>query len=293
MFKGSFPAVVTPFKNDKIDKEAFQNIIQMLVDQGVDGIVCAGSTGEAATLSDEEKCDLVTFTRDVVDDDMPIILGTGTNNTKTSITLTKKAKDVGADGVLMVSPYYNKPTQEGLYQHYKAIAEAVDIPIILYTVPGRTSSHIMPETVARLAEIDNIVAVKEASGNLDNVTKILTLSPDFTVLSGDDSLTFPMLCLGGSGVISTTANIAPKDFYEMCHSYFDGDLLNAQKMHYKTFPLIKAMFIETNPIPVKAAMKHLGWLNGDIRLPLTPMSENNFERMKKILEAYEGLPRNK
>lgn len=290
MFQGSFPAVVTPFSNGSIDEEKFKSLINMQLEQGVDGIVCAGSTGEAATLSDEEKCELVEITKKVIGN-KPVILGTGTNNTKTSIALTKKAKEAGADGVLMVSPYYNKPTQEGLYQHYKAIAENVDIPIILYNVPGRTSSHIEPETVARLAKVDNIVAIKEASGNLDNVTKILHLAPDFTVLSGDDSLTYPMLCLGGKGVISTTANIAPKDFYRMCHSYFEGDIETAQKMHFKTFPLIKAMFIETNPIPVKRSLQYLGWINGELRLPLIQLSESNFPKLKSVLDSYNGLPK--
>lgn len=287
MFKGVLTAVVTPFHNGEIDYESYEKFLEFQLKAGVDGLVVAGSTGEAATLTTTEKLELARKTLTFVNGKVPVILGTGSNNTQTTIELTQKAKEIGVDGVLIVSPYYNKPTQEGLYQHYTKIANAVDIPIVLYNVPGRTANHIQPTTVARLAELPNIVAIKEASGDLNNSTEILQLCGEsITLLSGEDTLIYPMMCLGGKGVICTTSNIAPYDFQQLCAAALNQDHETARTLHFKTYSLIRAMFLETNPIPVKHALKLMGFNNGEIRLPLTPPSSKTQAKINEVLIQY-------
>ncbi|MBL7156957.1 MAG: 4-hydroxy-tetrahydrodipicolinate synthase [Candidatus Omnitrophica bacterium] len=285
MFKGSYVAIVTPFKNGKIDEKKFAELIEFQIKNGTDGIVPAGCTGEAATLTHEEQKHLMKFTTEVVNKRVRVVAGAGSNNTMEAISLTKAAKIAGADGVLSITPYYNKPTPEGQYRHYEAIAKSVDIPIMVYNVPSRTGISMKPETVARLSKIDNIVAIKEASGSLDQVSQILLLS-DITVLSGDDSLTLPMMAVGAKGVVSVVANIIPKEVHEMVSNFLEGDIKKAEKLHYQLLPLCKAMFIETNPIPVKTSMKLIGRLNGEFRLPLCEMVTENEARLKKALKDY-------
>jgi len=285
MFKGSFVAIVTPFKNEKVDKTKFRELIEFQIKNGTDGIVPAGCTGEAATLTHEEQKALVKLTCEIVNGRVPVIAGAGSNSTAEAVSLTKCAKRAGADGILSITPYYNKPTPEGQYRHYEAVAKAADIPIMIYNVPSRTGISIKPETVARLSKIDNIVAIKEASGSLDQVSQIISLC-DITVLSGDDSLTLPMMAVGAQGVVSVVANVVPGEVHEMTKEYLDGNIEEARKMHYKILPLCKAMFIETNPLPVKTSLKMLGMLNGQMRLPLCEMEAENRAKLKKALKEY-------
>ncbi|MBL7158110.1 MAG: 4-hydroxy-tetrahydrodipicolinate synthase [Candidatus Omnitrophica bacterium] len=285
MFKGSFVAIVTPFKNGKVDKTKFRELIEFQIENGTDGIVPAGCTGEAATLTHQEQTALVKLTCEIVNDRVPVIAGAGSNSTAEAVSLTKCAKRAGADGILSITPYYNKPTPEGQYRHYEAVAKAVDIPIMIYNVPSRTGISIKPETVARLSKIDNIAAIKEASGSLDQVSQIISLC-DITVLSGDDSLTLPMMAVGARGVVSVVANVVPGEVHEMTKAYLDGNIEEARKMHYKILPLCKAMFIETNPLPVKTSLKMLGMLNGEMRLPLCEMEAKNRATLKKALKEY-------
>ncbi len=252
MFQGSMVALVTPFKNGKVDKLALRKLIDFQIANGTDAIIPCGTTGEAATLSHEEHKMVLGFVVNHVAGRVPVICGAGSNNTLEAIELVKFAKNIKADAVLLVTPYYNKPTQQGLYYHYETIAKSVSIPIILYNVPGRTACSLEPETVAKLAKIPNIVGIKEASGSLEQVTKILTLLPRFTVLSGDDPLTMPMMAIGAKGVISVLANIVPDRVSQLVHAMLKNDFVQARKLHYNLFSLAKAMFIETNPIPVKA-----------------------------------------
>ncbi len=287
MFSGSFVAIVTPLKNGKIDFEKFAELIQMHIDKGTNGLVPCGTTGESATMSHNEHKEVIKFVVQVTKNRIPVIAGTGSNNTAEALELTKYAKDVGADGALVITPYYNKPPQEGLYLHYKEIATKVNIPIIIYNVPGRTGISIEPETVAKLREFKNIVGIKEASGVLDNVSKIIKLcGNDFDVLSGDDSLTLPMLILGAKGIISVVANLVPQDMANMVKAFNKGDLEEAKRLHYKMFPLIKAVFIETNPIPVKTALGMMNICSSELRLPLSPMSEGNLTKLKKVMKEY-------
>jgi 4-hydroxy-tetrahydrodipicolinate synthase len=288
MFKGSIVAIVTPFKEGKIDEKTFKDLIEFQIKNKTAGIVPCGTTGESATLSFEEHQRLVEITVEQVRKRIPVIAGTGSNSTSEAIMLTKHAAKAGADASLQVSPYYNKPTQRGLYEHFKAIAEAVDIPIILYNIASRTAVNIEPETVAKLAsECKNIVGIKEASGNLEQMSRIKAMCPkDFVLLSGDDSLTLPVLSIGGKGVISVVANIVPKDVAEMISAFENKDIEKARNLHYKLLPLVKAMFIETNPIPVKTAMGLLKMCGPELRLPLCSMSQENLEKLKKALREY-------
>jgi 4-hydroxy-tetrahydrodipicolinate synthase len=287
MFKGSIVAIVTPFKNDEIDEKALVDLIEWHIAQGTNAIVPCGTTGESATLDYDEHYRVIEITIKTVNGRIPVIAGTGANSTDETIMMTKKAKEMGADGVLLVAPYYNKPTQEGIYRHYRAVAEAVDIPQVLYNVPGRTAVNILPQTVARLAEIDNIVAIKEATGDMKQVSEILRLCGDrIAVLSGDDFTTFPLMTLGGKGAISVSANVAPRDVSDMCKALEDGNIEEARRLHYKLEPLNKAMFIETNPIPVKTALSLMGKIQEEMRLPLCPMSSENKEKLKNILKNY-------
>lgn len=288
MFKGSIVAIVTPFKNGKVDEKKFRELIDFQIENGSSGIVPCGTTGESATLSFLEHDKVIDIAVEHTKKRVPVIAGTGSNSTEEAITLTKHAEEAGADASLQVSPYYNRPTQKGLYEHFKAIADSVKIPIILYNIASRTGVNIEPETMARLSsDCKNIVGVKEASGNLDQMSRIKQLCPkNFVLLSGDDSLTLPILSIGGTGIISVVANIVPKDVAEMVCAFEKGDLKKAQELHFKLLPLIKAVFLETNPIPVKTAMGLMGLCEPDLRLPMCSMLPENLEKLKKALKDY-------
>lgn len=288
MFKGSLVAIVTPFENGRFDEKRFSALIEFQIKNGSSGIVPCGTTGESATLSLEEHERVIEFTVQTVKGRISVVAGTGSNNTKEAITLTKHAKKVGADGALLISPYYNKPTQEGIYLHFKAVAEEVDIPIVIYNIASRTGVNIEPDTVARLAQIKNIVAIKEASGNVAQMAQILNLCGDeLTLISGDDTLTLPVLALGGAAVISVVANIVPAQTAEMVKLFAQGKIKESRKIYYQLLPLINAMFIETNPIPVKTAMGMMNLIKPELRLPLCPMLPANEEKLKKVLKKYK------
>lgn len=290
MFKGSIVAIVTPIKNDRVDFRSFERLIEFQIKNKTSGIVVCGCTGEPATLTMDEHKELIKYTVDVVNKRCPVIAGTGSNNTKEAIELTEEAEKAGADGALVITPYYNKPMPSGLYQHYKKIAESVSIPVIIYNVPSRTGISILPETVAELSQIKNIVGIKEASGSLDQVSKIISLcGDDFVVLSGDDSLTLPIMAVGGKGVISVAANIVPLQVAEMVDAALKGDWEKAQKLHIELFPIFKVLFIETNPIPVKAALGLMGLITPEWRLPLTPPLPASLERIKEVLKKSKVL----
>jgi 4-hydroxy-tetrahydrodipicolinate synthase len=288
MFKGSIVAIVTPFRNGKVDEKKLRELIEFQLKNGTSGIVPCGTTGESATLTFDEHEKVIEITIEQVNKRVPVIAGTGSNSTEEAIMLTRQAASSGADASLQVSPYYNRPTQEGLYRHFKAVAQSVKIPIILYNIASRTGVNIEPETIARLAgDCKNIVAVKEASGNLDQMSKIKALCPPgFQLISGDDSLTLPVLSIGGTGVISVVANILPRDVADMVSAFEEGNIKKAQRINRKLFPLIKACFIETNPIPVKTAMGLLGMCEPDLRLPMCRMSADNLAKLNKALKDY-------
>ena len=288
IFRGAFVAIVTPFTDGQVDEQGLVDLIEFHIANGTHGIVPCGTTGESATMSHQEHHRVVELTVKTVNGRVPVLAGSGSNSTSEAIDLTGYAKQAGADGVLMVSPYYNKPSQEGLYHHYKAVAEAVDIPIILYNVPSRTSSNILPQTVARLAAIDGIVGIKEATGDLNQISEVIRLCPqDFAVLSGDDFTSMPTVLVGGTGVISVTSNVAPRDMAQMMDAALAGDLAKAKALHYKLFPLMKAMFYDTNPVPAKKSLELMGKIkSGTPRLPLYPMNEETLSRLKAALAAY-------
>ena len=283
MFTGSIVALVTPFKDGLVDYDKLAELVEYHIENGTNGIVPCGTTGESPTLTHEEHGKVVSKVVEQANGRIPVIAGTGSNNTSEALSLTKDTKKAGADGALMITPYYNKPTQEGLYKHFKVIAEEVDIPIVVYNVPSRTGVAISPETVARLYEMENIVAIKEASGSIDQTSQILALC-DITVLSGDDSLTLPIMSVGGKGVISVVANILPRDTSEMVSKFLNGMVKESREIHKRLFPICRAMFIETNPISVKTAMKLLGRLNGEMRLPLCEMSNEHEGQLHSILK---------
>lgn len=288
MFKGSIVAIVTPFKNGKLDEKKLRDLIEFHIKNGSSGIVPCGTTGESATLSFDEHDRVIEVTIEQTKKRIPVIAGTGSNSTEEAIMLTKHAAKAGADASLQVSPYYNRPTQKGLYEHFKAIADSVEIPIILYNIASRTGVNIEPETIAKLAkDCKNIVGVKEASGNLDQMSRIKTLCPEsFDLISGDDSLTLPVLSIGGTGIISVVANIVPKDVANLVSEFEKGNLKKAKEIHFRLLPLIKAVFIETNPIPVKTAMGLMGMCEPDLRLPMCEMLPENLEKLKKALREY-------
>jgi len=288
MFKGSIVAIVTPFHNGRVDENKLKDLIDFQIKNGTSGIVPCGTTGESATLNFDEHEQVIEITIRHVNKRVSVIAGTGSNSTQEAIILTKQAASFGADASLQVSPYYNRPTQAGLYEHFKAIAQSVKIPIILYNIAGRTGVNIEPETIARLAQdCKNIVAVKEASGSLDQMSRIKALCPEsFQLISGDDSLTLPVLSIGGTGIISVVANLVPRDVADLVDAFQKGDIKQAQQLHYKLLPLIKAVFIETNPIPVKTAMGLLGMCEADLRLPMCSMQPDNLEKLKKALKDY-------
>ncbi len=288
MFKGSIVAIVTPFKDGRVDEAKLRDLIEFQIKNGTSGIVPCGTTGESATLSFAEHERVIEITVEQARKRVPVIAGTGSNSTEEAIMLTRHAAKLGADGSLQVSPYYNRPTQNGLYAHFRAISESIDIPIILYNIASRTGVNIEPETMARLsADCKNIVGVKEASGNLEQMSRIKALCGDkFALISGDDSLTLPVLSIGGIGIISVVANIAPKDVADLVGEFEKGNIEKARLMHYKLLPLIKAMFIETNPIPVKTAMGLMKMCSADLRLPMCSLSAENLEKLRKALKDY-------
>jgi len=287
-FKGSMVALVTPFKDGKIDEKALKDLIEFHVKNGTSALVPCGTTGESATLSYDEHDRVIELTIEFAKGRVPVIAGTGSNSTEEAIALTKHAKAAGAAASLQVSPYYNRPTQKGLFLHFKAIAEAVDIPIILYNIASRTGVNIEPETFVKLAEIRNIIGVKEASGSLEQMARIRSLCPkEFLLISGDDALTLPVMSIGGVGIISVVANIIPRDVANMCAAFEKGDMKKAEELHYKMLALVKAMFIETNPIPVKTAMGLMKLCSPEMRLPLCDMLPENKEKLVKAMKEYK------
>lgn len=288
MFEGSMVAIITPFKKGKVDEKALARLVEFQIKNGTTAIVPCGTTGESATLSYEEHEHVIDVVIEAANKKVPVMAGTGANNTAEAIMLTEYAKKAGAEASLQITPYYNKPTQEGIYQHFKKIADAVNIPLIVYNIMSRTGVNITPETMLRLSKVKNIVGVKEASGNLDQMSHIHALcGKGFDLISGDDSLTLPLLAIGGTGVISVAANIAPKDVADMVSKFKKGDIAGARKLHYKLLPLVKAIFIETNPIPVKTAMALMGLIDdSSLRLPMCAIGEENLTKLKKALKDY-------
>jgi 4-hydroxy-tetrahydrodipicolinate synthase len=292
MFEGVIPAIVTPFQRNSamdLDLEGLRSNIRFLLANGVHGIVPCGSTGESATLTFEEHERVIEETIEVVNGKVPVIAGTGSNNTAEAVRLTRAAKDMGADGVLVISPYYNKPNKSGLKRHYTTLAD-LDIPVIVYNVPGRTGQNLEPDLVADLARHPNIVGVKEASGNISQISQIIekTLDEDFSVISGDDGITLPVLALGGAGVISVAANVEPARMVAMYEAFCDMDLESALDLHFELSPLFRDLFIDTNPIPVKKAVELRGMAGGPVRLPLDELDADRTARLKKTLDSYES-----
>ena len=289
MFSGSLVALITPFKNNVVDEQRLADLVEWHITSGTHGIVPCGTTGESATLSHQEHTQVVKLVVEAADKRVPVLAGTGSNSTAEAIRMTCEAQEVGAAGALMISPYYNRPPQEGIYQHYKAVAEAAQgFPIVFYNIPSRTGSNILPETMARLAQVENIVGVKEASGSVDQVIDIrLACSDNLAILSGEDTLTFSMMALGGAGVISTAANVAPKAMAELANAGLSKEWDTASALQLRLVPLIRALFIETNPIPAKTALALMGKCEAELRQPLAPMSDANTEKLKATLKKYE------
>ena len=285
-FAGVTVALVTPFRDDAVDEDRLRKNIDWLIEQGVDCVAPCGTTGESPTLSHDEHDRVIAVTCEQVAGRIGVMAGTGSNSTREAIRLTKSAQAAGADGSLQVAPYYNKPTQEGFYRHFAAIAEACDLPQVLYNIPGRTAKNIDADTVCRLAEIDSIVAIKEATGSMDQASATITGS-NLTVLSGDDSLTLPLLAMGGSGIVSVAANIVPADLKALVTAWNAGEVAEAQRLHAKLYPLCRDMLgLATNPIPLKAAMKKLGTDTGEVRLPLVGLDEAGQQNLDATLAAY-------
>lgn len=290
MFSGTFTAIVTPFKDGRVDEDGIRRLIRFGIDGGVSGFVPCGTTGESPTLSHEEHNRVVELTVKEVAGQVRVIAGTGSNSTEEAVAMSRHAQEVGADGCLLVAPYYNKPTQEGLYRHFKTLSEAVDLPLVLYNIQGRTGVNIENQTVERLSKIPNIVGVKEASGNILQMSEVLRLcGSNFDVLSGDDQMTFPLMAMGGKGVISVVTNIVPQKMSAMVKAMHEGDINAARAMHFGVYELCQAMFIETNPIPVKAALALMGKIEMEFRLPLCPLSDANLSKLRGVLEKYEIL----
>lgn len=289
-FGNILTAMVTPFQdNGEIDFEATRHLVNHLIENGTDGLVIAGTTGESPTLSDDEKIQLIEFVIKTANKRIPVIAGTGSNNTNASIELTRKAEEAGADGIMLVAPYYNKPSQEGLYQHFKAIAKSTKLPIMLYNIPGRSSVNIKPETIIRLSEIPNITSVKEASGDLDAAAKIINhTADDFVVYTGDDSMTLPMLSIGGDGVVSVASHVIGNEMQEMVKKFHAGDVKEAAALHRHLLPIMKELFAAPSPTPVKEALNHIGVSVGGVRLPLVPLNDEERESLLKVLSLYES-----
>jgi 4-hydroxy-tetrahydrodipicolinate synthase len=285
MFEGAIAAIVTPFKSGQVDWPALRQVTRHLLLGRIDGIVVVGSTGEGATLNAEERRRILEVVLEEAQGRAFVIAGTGTNATASTIELTRDAKEAGADGAMLVTPYYNKPTPEGLYRHYEAVAKAVDLPIVVYNIPSRTALNLKPETVARLARIPQVVAIKESAGSLDQGTELLQ-ETKLTVIAGDDSLCLPMMAIGAKGVISVVANVVPGDVKALVDAMARGDLASARTLHHRLYPLIKAMFLETNPAPVKHALKLLGLISGELRLPLVPVRDETGRQIEEALRAH-------
>jgi 4-hydroxy-tetrahydrodipicolinate synthase len=287
MFAGSMVALVTPFRDGKIDWQSLEALVDFHITNGTNGIVPCGTTGESATVSHQEHDEVIKTVVKAVNKRVPVIAGTGSNSTNEAVHLTREAEESGADGALMISPYYNRPTQEGIYQHYKKVADSVGIPIIVYNIPGRTGSKIEPETLARLSEIKNVAGVKEATGSVDQAIDVIRLCGDrLAVYSGEDSLTFSLMALGGKGVISTVANIVPREMSRLTEACLKGNWEKGRDLQLKLIPLIRAVFFETNPIPIKTALALMGRCTGDLRLPLTPMSEGALKKLKQTMTGF-------
>jgi 4-hydroxy-tetrahydrodipicolinate synthase len=290
MFEGSFVAIVTPFKNGKVDASALRGLIEFHIENGTDGIVPCGTTGESATLNHAEHEEVIRIAVETCKGRIPVLAGTGSNATHEAVELTQRAQEFGADGALLITPYYNKPTQEGLYQHFSAVAKESDLPIMLYNVPGRTAVNMEPGTVARLSVIKNIIGIKEASGSLVQVSEIIdACGPDFAMISGEDALTWPILAIGGKGAISVTANLVPDKCARLCQAAKEGDIETAKALHYELLKLNDIMFIETNPIPVKAALVLMGRIENEFRPPLCPPSEESLAQLTAVLKSYSLL----
>jgi 4-hydroxy-tetrahydrodipicolinate synthase len=286
-FRGVIPALVTPFRNGKVDEKALVEHVDYLINQGVNAVLPCGTTGESPTLSHEEHNRVVAVTIEAVNGRVPVLAGAGSNSTSEAVSMGCHAAKAGAQGLLLVSPYYNKPTQEGLYRHFTTVAEAAGLPVILYNIPGRCSVNILPETMERLSKHPLIIGVKEATGDLNQMIRTIELcGPDFLVTSGDDGLTLPLLAVGGQGVISVAANIIPKPLVELWQAWEKGQLLEAQKIFYKMLPFFKALFLETNPIPLKYCMGLTGRMTSEMRLPMCPPSEKVQESLKKIVSEW-------
>jgi 4-hydroxy-tetrahydrodipicolinate synthase len=287
MFSGSMTAIITPFSDGKVDGAALARLVEFQVEHGTTAIVPCGSTGESATLTPDEHVEVVRLVIKTVKGRVPVIAGTGSNSTAEAVHLTREAKAAGADAALLISPYYNKPTQEGIFQHYRTVAEATRFPLIVYNIPGRTASKIEATTLARLGELKEIIGVKEATGSLDEVQEVIRLAGDrLEVYSGDDSLTLPVMAVGGAGVISVVANVMPRESAAMTAAAAAGDWARARELHYRMLPLIRALFLETNPIPVKAALAMMGYCKDELRLPLLPMSEGPRARLRQTMNEY-------
>ncbi len=285
-FAGLTVALITPFRNGEVDEAALKNLVDWHVESGTNCVSPCGTTGESPTLSHEEHERVISIVCEQSAGRIRVVPGTGSNSTAEAIRLTRRAKEAGADGALMVAPYYNKPTQEGFYEHFRRVAETVDIPIVLYNIPGRTAKNMEPDTICRLGEHENIVAIKESTGSMDQASQILDGS-NLTVLSGDDSLTLPLMSLGGSGVVSVVGNIIPRDVQSMISAWKAGNIAEAQRWHHRLFPLCRDMLgLSTNPIPLKAAMQLLGRDTGEVRLPLTPLLESQIASLKQTLKKY-------
>ena len=285
MFNGALSALITPFRDGAVDERALREIVEWQIQSGVDGVVACGSTGESATLTHAEHQQVIKTVVDQARKRVPVLAGTGSNATAEAIRLTVFAREVRADGALMISPYYNKPTQEGIYKHYKAIAASVDLPIIVYNIPGRTGSNILPETFARLCDVKQVVGIKEASGSMDQVSDILRLCGDrLTILSGDDSATLPLMAIGAKGVIATITNVMPREMHELAAAALADDFGRAREIHFKMLPLMRALFQETNPIPVKQACAYLGKSTNEVRMPLTPLSPAPAEKLRSVMK---------
>lgn len=287
LFKGSGVAIVTPFTNDKVNFNKLEELLEWHVKSGTDAIIVCGTTGEASTMSESEKKEVIKFTVDVINKRIPVIAGTGSNNTLSSVSMSKWAESIGVDGLLVITPYYNKTTQKGIVEHFKAVDSNVNTPIIVYNVPGRTGLNIAPKTLLKLCQLNNIVAIKEASGNISQIAEMKALCGDkIDIYSGNDDQIIPILSLGGIGVISVAANLFPKDIHDICQLYMNGNHTEALKLQFKMLPLINSLFIETNPIPVKTAMNVLNMEVGNLRLPLCEMEQSNLNILKEELEKY-------
>jgi 4-hydroxy-tetrahydrodipicolinate synthase len=290
MFSGAFTALVTPFRNGEVDVEALEGMIEFQIHNGVHGLVPCGTTGETPAMSEEEDRVVISTVVRVANGRVPVIAGSGSNSTDMAIKYTRTAEEAGADGSLQVAPYYNKPTQEGLYRHFATIAENTDLPIILYNIPGRTSVTITAETTARLAEIPNIVGTKEATLSMNMAMDVKRLCGDeFAILSGDDPVTLPLMALGGQGVISVASNVAPAAVSDMVNALLEGDWERGRELHYELLPLFRALFVETNPIPVKTAASILGLCSDEMRLPMIPLSGENLDTLRRVMEESNHL----